>query len=327
MQTRHVIPPQLTPEASRGLWRRTPPAIFPPIMGLFGLGLAWRRGAEALGLNPGPAEAILGAVALLWSFAALAYGAKLARRPGVLFEDLRVLPGRAGLAALTLSGLLLAAALVPYAPGAARALLLGGLAVHAALAVAVVVALLRLPPEARGVTPVWHLSFVGFIVGGLSAAPLGLPALGAAILWTTIPAAVAIWVASLVQLVRRVPPAPLRPLLAIHLAPASLFGTVSLIQGLPMLAAVFAVLGGAILAALIGAGRWIAAAGFSPLWGAFTFPLAAYASLLLLLGGMAAWAGAALALAATVIVPWIAFRVMKAWVGGQLAVKTNAAVA
>jgi tellurite resistance protein len=41
-----------------------------------------------------------------------------------------------------------------------------------------------------------------------------------------IPVATGVWAFSLWQLFTRIPPAPLRPLLAIHLAPASLFAIV-----------------------------------------------------------------------------------------------------
>ena len=76
-----------------------PPAVFPVIMGAVGLGLALRRGLEAFGLPSGLAEMFLGVSVALWLFAATGYAVKLMRRPSVLLDDLRVLPGRAGIAA------------------------------------------------------------------------------------------------------------------------------------------------------------------------------------------------------------------------------------
>jgi len=81
----------------------------------------------------------------------------------------------------------------------------------------------------------------------------------------------------------------------------------------------------AVLAALLVAGRWITEAGFSAMWGAFTFPAAACASALLATG----WAVPgvlALAAASGIILP-IAVKVMQAWMKGGLAIKTNAAQA
>ena len=180
------------------------------------------------------------------------------------------------------------------------------------------------PAEGRVITPVWHLMFVGFIVGAMAALQVGWPGLARGIFAVTLPAAVAIWAVSLWQLATRIPPAPLRPLLAIHAAPASLFAIVAADAALPGSAA-FAALGSAVALALAASARWLLAAGFSPLWGAFTFPLAALAQALLVQG----WAipGLALLAAATVAVPWIAVRVLRMWAQGSLGPRTNAAVA
>ena len=75
-------------------------------------------------------------------------------------------------------------------------------------------------------------------------------------------------------------PAALRPLLAIHLAPASLMTVAAGMLDLPGLSLAFLALASLILALLLAAAGWILRAGFSPGWGAFTFPLAAYANAL-----------------------------------------------
>ena len=318
-------PPAFRNQTQRGLFRRTPPAIFPPVMGLFGLGLAWRRGTEAVGLAPGLAEALLGAVTLLYLFALLAYLAKVARRPAVVAEDLRILPGRAGLTAANLSGMLLAAALVPFAPGLALGVLGVALLSHVLLGLTLLRLFLTGPEEARVITPVWHLTYVGYIIAPLSLIPLGYAGLAQGILYATIPVAVAIWAVSLYQIATRIPPAPLRPLLAIHLAPASLFATVAAMLGLGGLATGFLVLALAILLVLLAAGVWLTQSGFSALWGAFTFPIAAWASALLVNGWQVS--GLLVLAAATGIVVTIAVKVMQAWAKGGLAVKTNAAQA
>lgn len=306
---------------------RMPPAVFPVLMGLLGLGLALRRGLAAAGLPVGLAEIVLGAAVAIWAFAFAGLLAKIARRPGVLAEDLRILPGRAGVAAASLGLLLTVTAVAPYAPGLARGLLPAGLALHLGLAVLMAMVMLRGPAEGRVVTPVWHLMFVGFIIGAVPAPALGMPDLGRAILFVTMAFAAAIYTVSIRQLLTRVPPAPLRPLLAIHLAPPSLFGTAALAMGMPGLGAACAALGGLVLLALLARARWLTEAGFTPLWGAFTFPLAAYASLCLLLDGVWRVPGALVLVAALIAVPVITYRVLKMWAGGSLAVKTNAATA
>lgn len=308
-----------------GLWARTPPAVFPAIMGLLGLALAWRRGVGAFALPQGAADLLAGATALLAAFALLALAVKIARRPGVVIEDLRILPGRTGLAAAVLSGWLLAGLIAPHLLGLARGVWVLSALAWGALVVAFIASLLAGPPEQRRVTPAWHLMFTGLIVGALAALTLGWLGLARGLAIPSGVAAVAIWVASALQFRLESPTAPLRPLLAIHLAPVALLGMVAAGLGLPVLAAGLGWASVALLAALVLSARWLLAAGFTPFWGALTFPLAATASLWLTLG----WRlpGGLLLVAATLIIVPIAFQVLKAWASGQLAIKTNAAVA
>jgi tellurite resistance protein len=304
-----------------------PPALFPSIFGLIGFGLALRRGGEAGVIPPALAEAVLGAVALLWAFATLVYGAKLVLRPGVLVEDLGVLPGRAGLSTLSLCVLLMAFVVERYWAGAAMAFLGLGLMLHLGLALRLAVLFGAGPPELAVPNPVWHLHFVGFIVGGLAAAPLGMTGLAQALLYSTGLVAVALWAVGLWQMWHRVPPAPLRPLLAIHLAPACLLGLVALGLGQQMLAQGLMVLASVLVIALLISLRWIIVSGFSPFWGAFTFPLVSFASLGIGLGGIWLWPGLAALILSVGVVPYIALRVVKAWADGSLAAKSNAALA
>ena len=317
-------PPEFPPRRPK-LFARMPPAVFPVLMGSLGLGLALRRALPALGVEPGLAELVLGLAVGIYLFALLAYATKLARRPAVLLEDLRILPGRAGLAAASLSLLLTAAALVPYAPTVAHALLFIGLGLHGALALLILRLFFAAPVEAREITPVWHLHFVGFIIGGLVATPLGLTGLSTALLYGTIPVALAIWAASAVQLWRRIPPAPLRPLLAIHLAPASLFATVAAGLGLTGFAQICAGMAGLIALALLMSARWLTVTGFSALWGAFTFPLAALCSALFALHMDIT--ATVLLIFALGLIPFVLIKLMQAWAKGSLAAKTNAAEA
>jgi tellurite resistance protein len=313
------------PMARPAAFATTPPAIFPVVLGLLGLGLALKRVMQEGGLPPALADTVMGLVAGLWVFCAVAYGIKIARRPGVVPEDLRILPGRAGLASGSVGMMAVAAILGFFDVGAASVILTVALGVHVVLAGLVIRALVSGPPEMRDVTPVWHLSFTGFIVGALAAVPLGWLTLATGLLVATIAVATVIWGVSLWQLWRRVPPAPLRPLLAIHLAPASLFASVAGLLGYQVLATAMVLLGLGILVALATAGRWILASGFSPLWGAFTFPLATYASALVINGWV--MPGVLLTVIALGVNPWIAWRVLKMWPAGSLAAKTNAAKA
>lgn len=322
-----IFPPPSFPPPRPARFARTPPAIFPVLLGFLGLALALRAGFAALGWPMAVPDLAAGLAVALWAFGAVAYGAKLARRPGVVLDDLKVVPARGGLAAATVGGMAAAGLLAPFAPRAALALLVVALALHGVLALIVLRLVLAAPAGAREVSPVWHLVFVGFIVGAMAAAAQGMDGWARAILWPTLGIAVVIWGASLAQLVHRRPPAPLRPLLAIHLAPASLFCTVAAMTGLPGLAMVFGGLALVVFAGLAVSARWLGAAGFSPLWGAFTFPLAALSAAMIGLGG--AWSGFGLGLLAlaAVAIPAIGWGVLRMWPQGSLAARTNAAEA
>lgn len=322
-----MYPPPQFPPHRPARFARTPPAIFPVLMGFLGLALALRAGFGSLGWPMAMPDLVAGLALAAWAFGAFAYAAKLARRPGVLWDDLKVMPARAGLAAATVGGMAAAAVLVPFAPGAAAVLLGLALVLHAGVALAVVRVLLAGPPEGRVVNPGWHLVFAGFVVGAQSAALLGWQGLALAIFWPTVVVALAIWAASAALLPRNPPPAPLRPMLAIHLAPACLFTSVAVLTGQPAMAMLFATVSVAVFAGLVLSARWILAAGFSPLWGALTFPLTALAVALMRMGG--AWAGFGLGVVvlAAVVVPAIGWGVLRLWPKGTLAEKTNAAEA
>jgi tellurite resistance protein len=319
-------PPEFPPRKS-ALFAKTPPAVFPSILGLLGLVVALRQVLARLGLDLGPADLAGGIAVALWVFAATAYGVKLARRPSVVMEDLRVLPGRSGLATMTMGGMVAATLLALYVPQVALVLMLAALAGHAVLAALLIRLLLGLPPEARAVNPTLHLSLVGFIVAAPAALMLGWEWLAEALFWAAIPVAVVIWGLSLRQFAASVPPPPLRPLLAIHLAPAALLALVAGLLGKAELAALFLGLGTVYGLLLVAGGRWVTQAGVSPLWGAFTFPLAAMASAMLVKGGAWHWPGVALAVLGLGVIPAILWWVLKRWPGGKLAAVTNAAEA
>lgn len=317
-------PPAATPP---GLWRRVPPAIFPAIMGLFGLGLAWRRAGAAFGLTDALGEAILGASTLLFLFAAMAYTVKVLRRPKVIVEDLRILPGRAGVAAAVLSFYLVALAVLPYDPDVARGFLYVGLTLHVLLVAIVIAVFATGPAVQRRVTPVWHLTFTGFIIAALAAASLQSWGLALILFGLTTLMAAFIWAVSLEQIVREDVPPPLRPLLAIHLAPMALIGLVAAAMEFDAVAMGCGGVAALMLVWMLARAYWLTEAGFSALWGAFTFPVAATAALWLTLGGLWRWPGLAALVFATLIIPPIVWQVLRSWARGQLAIKTNAAIA
>jgi len=324
-----AVPPLPRPPVAPGGggWRRTPPAIFPAILGLWGLELGWRAVGEVAGFGAAAAEVMLGAVFLLWLAAGLAYVAKVARRPAVLAEEVRVLPGQSGLAAFCMAAMAASGAVIPYAPGPGAVVLALAFAAHVALAVGMVRRFLAAPPEARVFSPVSHLVLVGPILAVGPAVALGLHLAAGVILAVTFANSVVLWAAGARALRRALPPPPLRPTLALHLGPAALALNGAIVLGVGWLVPLMALWTVLLLVALLAATRWLTAGGFSPMWAAFTFPLAAAARALIEAGGAFAIAGALALALATLIVPWIALRILRMWADGTLAERTNAATA
>lgn len=312
-------------------WRRTPPALFPAVFGLFGLGLAWRAAAVRFDgyFSDVIGEAILICVCILYLFCLSCYISKLLYRYEVLFEDITSPPGRAGAATMTLCLFLLSATLVPYAPLLAHVFLWTGLVLHFLMAAC---AIFVMSQQDRGlkVTPAWHLSFVGFIIAPLAAVPLGALAVSSVIFAVTSLAALVIYAVSLLQFSKEDVPAPARPLLMVHLAPVSLFATITALLGWVFLSFAFVVLAVGVGAVLASRYDYLTAAGFSPLWGAFTFPVAALASAIFTVSQNApalGWLGLVPLLITSVLTPFIALRVLMMWANGTLARKTGASMA
>lgn len=316
--------------APEDLWRQMPPAVFPVLLGLVGVGLGWRQAGALFGLPPGLAEGLLGAVVLLVVLALLAYAAKTLRRPSVVLEDLRTVPGRAGLGAMGMVTGLSGLAVAPYLPSVWQPVVLAGLALQAAIAAVLALVLVRGPAEQRRPDPVLYLPFVGAIVVVPALAAEGMELLATAVFWLTLAAAAVIGAGVLAGLRRRAVPPPLRPVQAIHLAPPALLSSGALSLGMADLAIILAGTAFGVLALLLLRARWLTAGGFSPLWAAFTFPCAALASGYLELAragappGMSAL-GAAVLVFATLITFPVAVMVLRRWLDGSLSRRTNAA--
>lgn len=316
-------------QVPKGFARRMPPAVFAPLLGALALVTVWRGAASVFGLPQAFAQLAAGMAVAAALFAYVAYGAKILRRPAVLAEELSILPGRAGCGAAVVSVYMTAVVIGPYAPALARGVLVAGMALHLAFWAVLVPVMMRNEGQGR-VTPVWQLNFVGPIVAALAASQLGWEGLARAIWYPAAGMAGFIWIVSLDQARRARIPAPLRPLLAIHLAPVAVLGTVAAGIGMPDVAGVLGLVALVAVLVMVAGARWLTEAGFSPLWGAFTFPLSATAGLWLVLArNEAFWRipAAIMTLFATVVVLSVLVLVWRDWRSGRLAAKTNAAIA
>lgn len=304
------------------LWRRTPPAVFPVLLGLLGLGLGWRRfvGAHVL------TELALLIVCVFYIFLTALYIAKLMRHANILRVELTSPPAQAGVAAIPMSGMLVAAVVIPYAPHLAIAIL--GLSVlgHLVYGVALTRHLRAAGFQSGQVTPALHLPYVGLVLAPMAAIPLGMDGLSWVLLLVSVPGLVVIGWLSIRNTVQAGMPPPLRPTHAIHVAALSIFGSVLWQLGAERLACALLILAGLVTLVLAVRWRWLTAAGFTPVWGAFTFPMAALAGLFQFrFGGDAGiWVQGPLVLATFLILP-IAARLLRRTVNGALAQQTGAA--
>ncbi len=312
-------------------WRQTPPAIFPVTLGFLGLGLAWRNAAPVFDLPLAIGDVILGLATAFYLFFALSYLAKIAARPGALWDDLKTPPGRAGVSALPMSLMLVAAAGVQHAIDT-RPLVWAAIMFHMLVAALVLWRMAKDAPETRGFSPFQFLTFVGLIVVPVAGVPLGMLQTS---FWLGMVSLVAFFIVAAGygrKFIHVKPPVPLRASVVITLAPLSLF---ALMFGQFRWEPGFAVFYGLAMAfavVLLLSARWLTKGGWNPVWGAFTFPITAFANMNVMAlqkgYGSIALVGLYVALAiGTPLILYIVWRHAQAWAKGELQKKTAAAIA
>jgi tellurite resistance protein len=315
------FPPTLRPEP---FWTRTSPALFPVCMGLLGAGLAWREAGRGAAAASAMAEAWLGAALAIFAFCLAIYARKIARRPGALGHDLRMPAGRGAVPAISVGGMLAAAALAPVAPGAATAVWFGALVLHAALVGLLTRELFALPPDGRPATAPLFVAYAGYVVAPGAGAALGWSGLS----WALLAVGTVGWLGLLPFVLRRLatraaPPPPLRPGAAVLLAPPAMVAVaLDRLGGDPRLQALCWAVAAVTLAGLLWRARWLTAGGWTPAWGAFTFPACAFAaatSATLGATGPGLVATALTVTAASLATLYVAGRTADAWAKGKLA--------
>ncbi|KAB7615643.1 hypothetical protein F9L33_02460 [Amylibacter sp. SFDW26] len=311
-------------------WRRTPPALFPCLLGFLGLGLSWRRAASVWGIPTWIGEVLALCATVLFALTFLCYLLKMIARPSVVMDDLKVVPARGAVSAGSMCLMMIAALLVPYSIEVARIIWWISLFLHTLYMICVVWAFAQAKNILRNITPPIFLPFIGYIVAAVSGPALGYKDLSAFILLATMPAFLLIAVMSLMNLAKGYVPAPLHPSYAIVLAPTCIYGAGAYeVWSLD----VYAWFWWAAMLVAIGMLpfiKWFTKGGWNPGWGGFTFPLSAYAGMMLMgveagLGMLSEIAAIGSLGVATVIIPYIVCKTYRLWVIGGLAQATGAA--
>ncbi len=313
------------------LWRRTPPAVFPVSLGLFGLGLGWRNAADVLPVAHEIGDLLLAFATAFFLYFFAFYLRKVIARPSVLIDEVQSPPARAGLSAAAMSMMLLAAALLPF-----------GLHVPAVWWTGVILqigasgigcyAIWRDPGETRGFTTFQYLTFVGPVVGPIAGIPLGHLWESRVLTAAALVPYVIITLGFALGALRRGLPVMLRPTLAIYLAPNCLFATSFGLLNVDWAFHLFYWTSCAIALALVPLGPWMMRGGWSPLWSAFTFPATAFLLVQTLavakgLGAPAVFGTYGALAIATPLVLLITYRFIMTWVTGELADASGAAQA
>lgn len=313
---------------AEGEWlAHVPVPLFATVMGVGGLGLAWRRAHEALGLPAAVGEGLLLLAGVLWAAVALLYLAKAARHfPAVAAEFAH--PVRVCFfPAAAIGPMILSAGLLPYARGAADAVWIAAAVVQTALALVILGRWIRQDVKVEHVSPAWFIPIVACMLAPLAGVGLGHVEAS----WFLFAVGFLFWVVLFPIVLNRIifhgmPTGRLVPTLFILLAPPSVafLGWTVLhggaVDALGRVLAYSALFLGILLATLAPVFRQ---APFAVSWWAYTFPCAALAAAMLRLhqdvglGGTAVIGVATLA-AATLVVAVVSWRTAVELVRGRL---------
>lgn len=262
------------------LAQRIPASFFAIVMGLGGLGQAWRAAGHSYPLLAPFGDLLVILAAMLWVLLASSYMVKWASAPAVALAEWRHPVQCAFVATIPASLLMLMPALAPRLGATGHLLIVLLACIQVVVTATIFARWITGRPEPATVTPAWHLAVVAgnlFIAG--AAAAVGYKLTG----WCFFGAGMALWIiidsVVLHRLATHEPLAPpLRPLVATEIVPPAVAAIVYI--GLGDGEADAIVLGlfgwGLYLAvALVIAWRWLCEAPFGEGYWAFTLPVAA----------------------------------------------------
>lgn len=319
---------QADPNTEAAPWlRHVPVPLFAVVMGIGGLGLAWRRGHEAFALPAAIGEAVLALAALLLVAIAALYLAKAIRFPAAVAGEydhpirINFFP------AITISLLIVAAAALPYDRTVAEVVWLAGTVGHLVFALAIFNRWITRNVEIHHSNPSWFIPVVGNILVPIAGVRLGY----ADVSWFFFAIGLVFWVILFTIVLYRIVfhdqlPSRFLPTLFILIAPPAI-GFVAYLQlngdamdGLARTLFAVALFITLLLATMM---RLFWRLPYAVSWWAFTFPSAAMAIAALRYYELsptvptAAIATVALA-AATAIIAVVALRTIQALIAGRL---------
>lgn len=306
---------------------RLPAALFGAVLGLAGLGLAWRIAARTFGAPVFIGEVILLVAATAFVLLAALYVSKLVHAPAAVLAEIRHPAQSSFLGTISISLVLLAAGALPWSRPLAEVLWALGAALQAFLIVVVFRNWIVHPMQFDHIHPGWFVLMVGIVVG----VPVGVALDHVELSWACLAlgtlAALMLYPIILFRLFFHAPlPPVLRPTLFILIAPPALIfsayyslngGTLDpFAHGLFFAAVFFTLL-------VLSLPRLFLGLPFAVSWWAYTFPLdavtiAAFAYHARIGGGASAALALALLAITTAIVTVVAVRTAVAAGRGEL---------
>ncbi|MBF0333078.1 MAG: SLAC1 anion channel family protein [Alphaproteobacteria bacterium] len=157
-----------------GWLAHVPVPLFAVVMGVAGLGLAWRKAHEVLSVPEAVGEALCALSAVLFVSIAGLYAAKALRFPVETRREFDHPVRSSFFAAISISLMLLAAGAFPHWPDLARGVWLAGATLHLALTLRVLSRWLLHRHEIQHASPAWFIPVVGNIVAPILGVRLGL---------------------------------------------------------------------------------------------------------------------------------------------------------
>ena len=151
-----------------------PPAIaFSAVMGICGLGLSWREACQVLAAPRAIGECLIAVGVMLFIALSTLYGIKTVRDPSIVVAEFRDPTSASNFACITVAVVIVAAAILPYAPSAALFLWALGTGGQIVLFLTLLGRWIVEPTKILHATPAWLVPIVGNVTATLPGVPLG----------------------------------------------------------------------------------------------------------------------------------------------------------
>ena len=209
--------------AAQSWLAHVPIPLFAVVMGLGGLGLAWRRAHEVFAVPSAIGEAVLAFAGLVFVALAVLYALKALRHWAEVVAEFEHVVRINFFPAVSIGLLILAAAALPYGRGLAVSIWAAGTGLHLVLSLVVVHRWITRSYQVPHANPAWFIPVVGNILVPIAGVPLGYGEVS----WFFFAVGIVFWILLFAIILYRIVfhdplPARILPTLFILLAPPAI---------------------------------------------------------------------------------------------------------